>query len=143
MLKSPFTAIAAALVLSACAGRVGLEGYAPVLVTTPDPKLPNIFVSDGGLVIDQEPIRTGTVGQSFTVVWALPLTGPVVFGEKGGIEFADPKPINECASSAKFVTCKLTLTKKEHKYTINASRRVGTEGRLEPLAPLDPHLVGN
>ena len=143
MSRSTFTAMALALTLTACAGRVGLDGYAPVLVTTPDPKQPNIFVaSDGGLVIDQEPIRTGKVGEPFTVVWALPLAGSIVFAQKAPIDFALPKPINDCVATEKLVTCKLTLTQTVHKYTINASRRFGTEGQVEPLQ-LDPHLVGN
>jgi hypothetical protein len=145
MIKSLFVASALALMLAACAGRVGPDGYIPVLVTHPDPMLPNVFIEDDGtVVIDQEPIRTGRVGQPFKVSWALPAASPYVFGPTG-ITFTDPKPtgFDTCVVTDKTFACTLVLTQLEHKYSILPVPRAGADGKPMTLRALDPHLVGN
>ncbi len=51
-------AISGCTVISGPAGRLpNDQGFDPVVVQTPRPTLPNVFVTNGHLVVDQEPIR--------------------------------------------------------------------------------------
>jgi hypothetical protein len=76
--KSIFLTVVLTLLLTGCArGRLGdgLNGYTDSLVQTPNPMLPNIFVSKSEgkkahLIIDQEPIHLKGY-QGVTIAWAL------------------------------------------------------------------------
>lgn len=142
-MKNPiFVAAVAAILLTGCAGRVVPEGYVPILVTTPDSKLPNIFItSSGKVVVDQEPIRAGKVGDVVTVKWALPAWSQYTF-KGNGIDFSDPKPKDpNCIPAPKTTTCTFTLAAKVHKYVISVQRT--TEGGVTVLEALDPTVMSD
>lgn len=120
------------------------QGFDPVVVRAPHPKLPNVFVVGGYLVVDQEPIRlwkrdydekSGTV----RIEWALAANSDTQWPTEGAIAFSPNPKGHSCVvrgKNMKVLSC--TLPYVEHaryKYTLKV---VGE--KVKP-PPLDPNIV--
>ncbi len=148
--------LAAALAVSACAivsdggGRLPDDGgFDPVLVRAPRPTLPNVFVMNGYLVVDQEPIRIR--GRDFkdkkvTIAWALPAGSLTRWPDADkAISIRNAKgdrPADwRCtvARTGKVLSCSYTFGVGDYKYTLTA-KGGDKEGDKDP-PPLDPYIV--
>ena len=158
MKKWPLIYVAGALVLSGCAhfhdARLGLEGFNPRVIRQPQPLLPNVFVVNSRLVVDQEPIRITRrqVGQDgrVTISWALAAGSPYTFLNRG-IDFPrEPNkgkqpPAIDCrvqGAAKKIAECTFRppAGRSEFKYTIYAENG---EKKSEVIEPLDPYIVSD
>ena len=147
--------LAGALIVSACAvlsdsGRLPDDGgFDPALVRAPRPTLPNVFVTNGHLVVDQEPIRIygrDFKGKTVTIAWALSAGSSARWPEadkaitirnaNGG------RPADwRCtvAKTGKVLSCSYTFGAGVYKYTLTA-KGGDKEGDKDP-PPLDPYIV--
>jgi hypothetical protein len=143
--------LAAALLVSACSvlsdgGRLPDDGgFDPAIVRAPRPTHPNVFVMNGYLVVDQEPIRIlgrELKDKKVTIAWALPAGSPTrgpeadkaitVRNAKGD------KPADwgcTVAKTGKVLSCSYTFGPGAYKYTLTARG-----GEKDP-PPLDPYIV--
>jgi hypothetical protein len=141
-----------ALAVSACAvvsDRIGRlpddGGFDPAVVRAPRPTLPNVFVMNGHLVVDQEPIRIN--GRDFkdktvTIAWALAAGTSARWPEADkAITIRNAKgerPADwrcTAATTGKILSCSYTFRPGTYKYTLAAK-----EGDKD-LPPLDPYIV--
>jgi len=136
-----------AVTVAGKAGRLpGEKGFDPDAVHAPRPTLPNVFVVNGHLVVDQEPIRISgkDVGEDKKVhiSWALSARGPerwpppdkaiAIRNAKGD------KPADwacAVAKTEKILSCRYTFSPGAYKYTLSAR-----DGDID-LPPLDPYIV--
>lgn len=63
----------------------GLEGYNRLASPPPDPNNPKIFVTNNGIVIDQEPLRPLPAGRYVTIIWRLDADSPYSFPDRSAI----------------------------------------------------------
>lgn len=157
MEKRTLLIVAFTLTLAGCAHlgfecpQCAIEGFDPRVVRQPLPLFPNVFVTEGRLVVDQEPIRVGpreVRGGLVTITWALAAGSPDIFHAKDGIVIA-PGSHNEqnkptCkppeGSKGKVFACSFRPPAKgqvKYKYTIN----VLLDGKV--LSSLDPNIEGS
>ncbi|MEP6607167.1 MAG: hypothetical protein ABJA83_00635 [Burkholderiaceae bacterium] len=158
MKKLLLIGIACVGLLSGCAhfqdARLGLEGFNPRVIRQPQPLLPNVFVVNSRLVVDQEPIRISRreVGHDgrVTISWALAAGSPYTFANKG-IEFPrEPNkgkqpPELDCrvqGSARKIAECTFRppVGRSEFKYTIYVQN---PQNKSEVIEPLDPYVVSD
>lgn len=125
MKRSTWLAIAASLVLVACAVNP--------FVKASDPHHPNVNVTNGYIVVDQEPIVIAKNERDIAITWQLPMGSPYVFPDdgivisSGGDEFNCHREDNK-----QRFTCKDRHSKPgRYKYTI----KVDGPDRIEPLDP--------
>lgn len=136
-----------AVVHSGGAGRLDDEmGFDPALVTRPKPTLPNVFVINGRLVVDQEPIRISSKDagrdRKVSIAWALSARSSEHWPQADkAISIRNAKgdkPADwSCSVSKteKILSCSYTFRPGEYKYTLNVR-----DGNIE-LPPLDPYIV--
>lgn len=132
MKKNLVVAVAATLVLSACASHHGH------MTRAMDPRNPSVFVVDGKyIVVNQEPIYIPLKDGPTTIVWQLPKDSPYSF-PANGIAIADGGEEFKCnleADKTRFA-CRFKNSKSgKYKYTISVT------GGSEPIKPLDPVIV--
>jgi hypothetical protein len=154
MHRSRVFAVAAVLLLSSCATventRFGpitisfkrdLGGFDPAHVHVPNGNDTNIHVVNGGLVVDQEPMRpTPGAQQMVTVTWALSKAGNYTFPDDTAIYFkkgTDEPPVAQCGRhgpSGKFFICQYTSPGpgKAWRYNIRVKDAGGNELKLDP-----------
>jgi hypothetical protein len=121
------------------------KGFDPLVVRTPQPKLPNVFVLNGYLVVDQEPIRLwprdyNLEGRTARIEWALAANSDTQWPKpEEAISFSpDPKGrlCEVRGKDRKVLSC--TLPYREHakyKYTLKV-----VDEKIKP-PPLDPNIV--
>lgn len=132
-----------AVVHSGGAGRLGDDkGFDPDLVTHPRPTLPNVFVQNGYLVVDQEPIRLwrrdADDKATVVVAWALPARSGARWPKADAVSFKPIPPSLQCAvrPSGKVLACSFRFEPHtQYKYTLNA-----LDGDIK-LPALDPNIV--
>lgn len=119
------------------------KGFDPVVVRAPHPTLPNVFVLNGQLVVDQEPIRIwlrdyDKERRTVRIAWALAADSETKWPEaKEAIAFVpDPKASCEVRGAGrKILECTLRYERHaKYKYTLKA-----TDGKN--TLPLDPNIV--
>ncbi len=106
------------------------KGFDPVVVRAPRPTLPNVFVVNGHLVVDQEPIRLWLSDydkekRTVKIAWALAANSDTQWPEpKEAIAFS-PEPKRHCevrGASRKVLECTLPYERHaRYKYTLKAS----------------------
>jgi hypothetical protein len=139
-----------ALALSGCAMKdksprlADDEGFNPDVVLPPRPTLPNVFVLNGQLVVDQEPIRIGRrdVGADgrISISWALSAKSSTKWPAPARAVSFKPAPADlRCeirGAQAKVLACNFGYeSRAQYKYTLTAQ-----EGSVL-LPPLDPYIV--
>lgn len=159
--------IACVLLISSCQvlhkeSRVGLEGFDPAVVRQPQPLLPNVFITDSGLiVVDQEPIRIGkrdVRDGRVTISWALAAGSPYTFPSTRppykdsvdgivigpGSDKPQDKPVEATCvvqgSRKKVIECSFRAPREgrtRYKYTVNVLQG----SRL--IEALDPNIEGS
>jgi len=155
MKKRTLFIVAFTLTLAGCAHlgfecpQCAIEGFDPRVVRQPLPLFPNVFVTEGRLVVDQEPIRVGpreVRGGLVTITWALAAGSPDAFAANGIVigpgshsEQYKPKCYAPEGSKGKVFACSFRPPAKgqvKYKYTIN----VLLDGKV--LSSLDPNIEG-
>jgi hypothetical protein len=120
------------------------EGFNPDLVLPPRPTFPNVFVLNGHLVVDQEPIRIWRrdVGGDGRVViaWALSAKSSTKWPAVAKAVAFKPEPARlSCevrGAQAKVLACSFPYeSHAKYKYTLTAQ-----DGNTL-LPPLDPYIV--
>jgi hypothetical protein len=151
MKKTAAWLTAGALLVSGCAvipdpaGRLpDNRGFDPLVVRAPRATLPNVFVANGHLVVDQEPIRLwrsdyDAKEQTVRIAWALAADADVAWPDpREAISFS-PEPKGKCVvlgAGRKVLECTLAYQRHTtYKYTL----RVRGE-KIKP-PPLDPNIV--
>jgi hypothetical protein len=138
-------AVSGCTVISDPAGRLpNDQGFDPVVVRTPRPTLPNVFVANGYLVVDQEPIRLflrdyDQEKRTVKISWALAANSDTQWPEpKDAIAFS-PEPKRSCevrGVGRKVLECTLVYERHaKYKYTLKV---IGE--KVKP-PPLDPNIV--
>ena len=124
----------------------GLEGFNASAIRPPDPNYPLVFVVNGGIVVDQEPVRPPRPGApTVAITWSLDSEGPYVFPDDAAITFPDV-PGSErpgspgCAvrmPKKKSITCWYDTpgNPRKFKYTLRVVHQNGSEPPL-----LDPWI---
>jgi hypothetical protein len=151
MKRTVLLLLAGSLALSGCvvlspSGRLPDDkGFDPDAVHAPRPTLPNVFVVDGHLVVDQEPIRISRRDArdgKVTIAWALSARSTArwpareraitIRNDKG----QTPKDWS-CAVSRgeKVLSCSYTFAPGAFKYTLQVR-----DGSID-LPALDPYIV--
>lgn len=143
--------LAGALAASGCAvvsgpgGRLPDDrGFDPVVARAPHPKLPNVFVLNGQLVVDQEPIRLwlrdyDKERRTVRIEWALAANSESQWlkPEEAIVFRPDPKG-RQCevrGAGRKVLACTLPYERgASYKYTLKA-----TDGKTTLV--LDPNIV--
>jgi hypothetical protein len=119
-------------------------GFDPDAVTTPRPTLPNVFVLNGYLVVDQEPIRLWRrdVGSNglITIAWALSARTSTKWPDAKKAVAFKPEPARvQCevrGVHSKVLACSFPYeSRAQYKYTLRAQ-----DGNID-LPPLDPYIV--
>lgn len=137
-------AVSGCTVITGPAGRLpDDQGFDPVVVRTPRPTLPNVFVINGQLVVDQEPIRLwlrdyDKERKTVQIAWALAANSETKWPDpKLAITFR-PELKAECevrGASSKVLECTLPYRQKAtYKYTLRA-----IDGKSSLV--LDPNIV--
>jgi hypothetical protein len=139
-------AVSGCTVLSGPGGRLSDDrGFDPVVARAPIPKLPNVFVTNGQLVVDQEPIRLwrrdyDREKQTVRIEWALAANSDTQWPprpEDAVVFSPDPKG-RSCevrGAGRKVLACTLTfVSRASYKYTLKA-----TDGKNTLV--LDPNIV--
>ena len=137
-------AVSGCTVISDPAGRLpNDQGFDPVVVRTPRPTLPNVFVTNGQLVVDQEPIRLwlrdyDKEKRTVKIAWALAANSDMQWPDpKVAIAFRPPLKI-ECevrGAGRKILECPLPYERHaRYKYTLKAF-----DGKSTLV--LDPEIV--
>lgn len=137
-------AISGCTVISGPAGRLpNDQGFDPVVVRTPRPTLPNVFVTSGHLVVDQEPIRLwlrdyDKEKRTVRIAWALAANSDTKWPDpKEAIAFR-PQPKVDCevrGAGRKVLECTLPYERHaRYKYTLRA-----IDGKSTLV--LDPEIV--
>src|SRR4030095_6383701 len=151
MKKRLLVYIAFALTLSGCTHfhryecrHCALDGFDPRSVRQPHPLFPNVFVTEGRLVVDQEPIRVGpreVRDGLVTITWALAAGSPDTFPANGIVIAPSEQNKPDCRarddSKGKLFVCSFRPPEKgqvKYKYTVN----VLLEGKR--LQSLDPNI---
>lgn len=138
-----------ALVISACSlmdKSVRLaddEGFNPDFVTVPRPTLPNVFVLNGHLVVDQEPIRIwrrDMVDGRVVIAWALSAKSSTKWPSADKAITFKPVPSGlRCqvrGAQQRVLACSFPYeSRAQYKYTLTAQ-----DGSIL-LPPLDPTIV--
>jgi hypothetical protein len=119
-------------------------GFNPDVVTPPRPTAPNVFVSNGYLVVDQEPIRlwrkdVGSDGR-VAIVWALSARSETKWLAPDRTVTFEPQPPGlDCkvrGAGLKILACSFQYrSRAKYKYTLTAQ-----DGNIV-LPPLDPYIV--
>jgi len=145
--------LAGTLAVSGCAVITGPggrlpddQGFDPVVVRTPRPTLPNVFVMNGYLVVDQEPIRLWRRDyevdkdkrtETVKIAWALDAKSDVQWPDPGVAITFEPKLDRPCevrGARRKVLVCTLPYrSKASYKYTLRVLD--------EKIKPLDPNIV--
>lgn len=117
------------------------NGFDTKLNPVPRPKAPLVFVVNGYLVVDQEPIRlwrSDYTDNRVTIQWQLPAGTGYTWPASGGVTFRPAPPgLSPCLSNGKLLACSFAFESKgQYKYTLTA---LDANGR--PLPPLDPYIV--
>jgi hypothetical protein len=139
-------AISGCTVVSGPGGRLpDDQGFDPLVVRTPQPTLPNVFVVKGQLVVDQEPIRLWLSDydkekRTVNIAWALAANSDAQWPKpEEAIVFSPPAEKHSCevrGAGRKVVVCTLQYKKlATYKYTLKVISKSGN-----PLA-LDPNIV--
>jgi hypothetical protein len=140
-------AISGCTVISGPAGRLpNDQGFDPVVVRTPRPTLPNVFVTTGHLVVDQEPIRlwlrdygNDKVNGTAKIAWELDANSDSQWPKpEEAIVFSPPLERHPCEVRGvrrKVLLCTLPYKEKaSYKYTLKAM-----DGKSTIV--LDPNIV--
>jgi hypothetical protein len=138
-------AVSGCAVVSGPGGRLpDDQGFDPILVRAPRPTLPNVFVVNGYLVVDQEPIRLwlrdyDSEKRTVKIAWALAANSDTHWPEpKDAIAFS-PEPKRSCevrGAGRKVLECTLLYERHaRYKYTLKV---IGE--KIKP-PPLDPNIV--
>jgi hypothetical protein len=127
----------------------GTEGFDPGAVRAPNPNQPNVFIINGEIVVDQEPLRPGAdSGNRVVVVWALARNGDYSFPNDEAIVLLGsaqhPLPPDlRCklvGAAKKEIACKYKRTARaQWKYKIAVKN---DRGGKDP-DPLDPWIHQN
>ena len=123
-------AVALALVVSGCAKMHGRDAGAP------DPRFPQVSVTNGVIVVNQEPILVPRGEKDFRIAWQLPKGTGLAF-PRNGIVVEAPEGEFRCGleNDIEFVCIfRNSVPERRYKYTI----RVNQDGRA--LEPLDPYI---
>jgi hypothetical protein len=126
---------------------VGSEGFDPGAVTAPNPNAPNVFIVNGQIVVDQEPLRPGAGQGSVRIVWALARNGGYSFPNDRAIELLpgpdSPLPqglaCGVVGAQKKEFVCKYRHARGQWKYKMAVVR---DDGGPSPV-PLDPWIIQN
>lgn len=143
MKKTGLFAIALAIALGGCAaGRIGQQGFSSAFVTLPLASSPNVFIRNGYIVVDQEPIIADRNTERPTVSWALPSDGEYYFPDDKAISFpgSGPKPQQfDCIPKAVPTRTLICNWKKDHgkKYLYQITVTNGTSPPLKS----DPSIM--
>ncbi len=122
------------------------KGFDPDAVHAPHPTLPNVFIVNGHLVVDQEPIRISgkDVGsdKKVRIAWALSARSSARWPDADkAITIRNAKGdkpadwICSVAKTEKILSCNYSFSPGTYKYTLSAR-----DGKLD-LPPLDPYIV--
>ncbi len=137
-------AVSGCTVISGPGGRLpDDQGFDPVAVRTPRPTLPNVFVMNGHLVVDQEPIRLwlrdyDKETRTVKIAWALAANSETKWPDpKVAISFR-PELKAKCdvrGAGSKVLVCTLPYSPlARYKYTLRA-----IDGKSTLV--LDPEIV--
>jgi hypothetical protein len=137
-------AVSGCTVITEPAGRLpNDQGFDPVVVRAPRPTLPNVFVMNGHLVVDQEPIRLwlrdyDKERKTVKIAWALAANSETKWPDaKLAIAFR-PELKVECevrGTGSKVLECTLPYRQRAtYKYTLRA-----IDGKSTLV--LDPEIV--
>lgn len=120
------------------------QGFDPVVVRAPRPTLPNVFVMNGHLIVDQEPIRLwlrdyDNEKRTVKVAWALAANTDTRWPEPRDAITFSPDPKAACVvrgAGRKVLECTLPYrSKASYKYTLKV-----LDEKIKP-PPLDPNIV--
>jgi hypothetical protein len=124
---------------------VGLDGFNPDVVKPPNPNLPNVFIVNNAIVLDQEPVRPIHNQGIVIIVWALDKSDsfPYFFADDDAVKLSagalNPLPSDlSCGvvgERKKSFVCYYTKpeAKRQWKYTIKVKRQAGADP-----TPVDP-----
>jgi hypothetical protein len=137
-------AVSGCTVISGPAGRLpNDQGFDPAVVRTPRPTLPNVFVMNGQLVVDQEPIRLwlrdyDKEKKTVKIAWALAANSETKWPDRKVAIAFRPELKAECevlGAGRKVLECTLPYRQKAtYKYTLRA-----IDGNTTLV--LDPEIV--
>lgn len=116
------------------------RGFDIKLFPAPNPVAPLVYVENGYLVVNQEPIRLYRIhypNNRVTLQWQLPAGTNYSWPLSGAVTFKpSPKPAPTCLTRDKLLACSFGFESKAvYKYTLTALDN-GT-----PLPPLDPVII--
>ena len=124
----------------------GLDGFRPSAATLPNPSAPNVFVINGKMVIDQEPVRpiVQTPDGGYLVSWALDFGGGYSFPSNTAITFGTGAPAGWACGLGpikKAIGCyipKPAMLPASWKYSITITNdTTGTPQTLDPSMSID------
>ncbi len=126
---------------------VGIEGFRPSAVTMPNPGQPNVFIVNGRIVVDQEPLRPTQELPSnpprILVSWALDYSGNYIFPSDTAIAFAPGAPAVTCRRGPmnRVIGCvfaKPAVLPAQWKYTVTVrNEATGAVQTLDPSVVMD------
>lgn len=120
------------------------QGFDPAVVRAPRPTLPNVFVMNGHLVVDQEPIRLwlrdyDKETKTVKIAWALAANSDAQWPDPRVAIAFEPKlepPCEVRGARRKVLVCTLPYKQKAaYKYTLRV-----LDDKVKP-PPLDPNIV--
>lgn len=137
-------AVSGCAVITDPAGRLpNDQGFDPVVVRAPRPTMPNVFVANGHLVVDQEPIRLWLRDydkdkRTVKIAWALAANSETKWPDHREAIAFRPELKADCevrGAGRKILECTLPYERKaRYKYTLRA---IDGDRRLV----LDPEIV--